>query len=135
MNKKREKIITTTLEKKYAQQIEKYKNKNIKVGKNSKKIWFMRWNGIENEHPVIKKCFKSIEKNCGEYEVILITKNNYLKYCDLPPELIKRVEENIVSLTHLSEIVRTQLLSKYGGVWVDSTMFICDNIFNEFDEE
>ena len=114
--------------------IEYYKNNKIEVGESNKKIWCMWWQGFENAPIIVKKCVKTIEKYSGDYELILITQNNYMDYANIPNEIIRKVENGKISITHFSDILRAKLLAEYGGIWIDSTMFICDYIFTEFDD-
>ena len=82
-----------------------------------------------------KETCKNIEKYSGTYELIFLTKDNYVDYVDIPIEIIKKVENGTITITHFSDILRAKLLSTYGGVWIDSTMFICGEVFEEFDNK
>lgn len=134
LRKKQREVVYKALEKRYSDLIEEYKNKEIAVGENSKKIWFFRWEGIREENIVVRKSLESVKKHCGDYEVNVITHENYQDYVKLPEKIIEKVNNGTITLTKLSEIVRARLLSLYGGVWTDSTILYFDNIFNEFDD-
>ena len=133
IDNKRKEAIYNFLIKKYHTFIEEYKNKEIKVGKNTKKIWCLWWQGIENAPLIVKKCVNSIKKNKGDYDFILITKDNYSEYVDIDEYIINKLEKKQITITHFSDILRARLLSTYGGVWVDATMYFTTNIFKEFD--
>lgn len=96
-------------------------------------IWVMWWQG-ENKMPeVVKICYASILKNAGSHPVNLITNCNYEKYLDGMPyleNLITRVNNNSLSVTHFSDICRCWLIYTYGGFWVDATILLTDNIDN-----
>ncbi len=134
LRKKQREVVYKALEKRYSSLIDEYKNKKIGVGKNDKKIWCMWWQGIDNAPDLVKICLNSIEKYSGDYDLVIITKDNFKDYVDIHPEIIKKLDNNNISITHFSDILRAKLLSLYGGVWVDATMFICDYIFKEFDD-
>ena len=36
----------------------------------------------------------------------------------------QKVDNGVITLTHLSDIIRMALLAKYGGFWIDSTVFV-----------
>ena len=91
LRRKQEKIVSAALEEKFSDLIEEYKNKEIKIGEGCKKIWFFRWEGIREDNIVVKKSYESIKKYSGDYEVIVITEDNYLDYVDLPQEIINKV--------------------------------------------
>ncbi len=84
----------------------------------------MWWQGEENAPETVKLCLASIKKHCGSHKFVIITKNNLQKYLDLPEHILSKVNAGDISLAHLSDIVRTNLLLKYGGLWIDSTMFV-----------
>ena len=134
INKNRLSCAIGVLEKKYLKLINHYKTKEFIGWENDKKIRVLWWQGIENAPKLIKKCVKSIEEyNCG-YEVILLDKDNYKKYVELPDFIMKKVKKKKITLTHLSDIIRMGLLKKYWGIWVDATVFINSNIFKSFND-
>ena len=127
-------LICDFINNKYANEIEEYSNKKFENAINQKKIWVVWWQG-ESEFPgIVKNCINSIDSYSGDYELVIITKDNYSQYVDLPIQILEKVESGKLSFTNISDILRMGLLSSYGGVWVDSTIFVSDFIFNEFDE-
>ena len=135
LRKKQHETIQKTLTKKYHSLIEEYKTKTITTNENSKIIWTYWAQGIDKSPNIVKKCIKSMEENSGEYELIILTNKNYKEYVNLPNEIITKVENNKISITHFSDILRMKLLSEYGGIWVDATMFFNNNVFKEFDDK
>lgn len=130
--------------KKYNNNMEKYlykKFKNIfndsnymenEEGNVNKTIWMFWWQGIENVPDIVRKCIDSIYRNAEDFEVILLSKENYLKYIQLPEHIIEKQKKGIITLTHLSDIIRVNLLKNYGGVWIDTTIFLLEELPNEW---
>lgn len=127
------KLVSNYLNKYYSDVIKRYKNidrmkektNNLKT---SKIIWLFWWQG-ENEAPkVVKACINSVKKNAGNNKVIILNKDNYLDYIRIPVNIIKKVKQHKISITHLSDILRFCLLAEYGGIWIDSTVFVNDNL-------
>ena len=87
------------------------------------KIWICWWQGIENAPEIVKACVESIKRNAGEYEVIVITDDNCKDYVQFPDWLEGKMENEIFSRTHYSDLLRMSILAKYGGIWIDSTFF------------
>lgn len=95
-------------------------------------IWTLWWQGEEEAPPLVRYCFESMRKNSNGRKLVVIDQKNYKNYISLPPEIIERYEARDVSplskarlgITHLSDIIRLALLYKYGGVWLDSTIFL-----------
>lgn len=90
-------------------------------------IWVCWWQGLEEAPLIVKKCIDSIKKNAGSHEVIVLTEDNYKDYVTIPKWIEDKKEKGIISRTHFSDILRLELLAKYGGIWLDST-FYCNNV-------
>ncbi len=119
------------LQKKYVDIINKYKDKENIKREDSNNIWICWWQGMENAPDVVKLCFEKVKKFAGSRKVILITKENYKQYVDIPNYIIEKVNKGVITITHLSDILRMNLLSEHGGIWLDATCFLTDNIFND----
>ena len=131
---KKFKLIYSFLDKKYCKFIDEYKTKKIKTWINTKRIWMIRRQWEENMPEIVKICYRNLKKyNCW-FEVTLLTNENYKDYIDLPDFILEKVSKGLVSLTHLADISRMKLLSLYWGIWVDATMFICNDVLKEFSD-
>lgn len=101
---------------------------------NAGPIWVCWWQGEDNMPPVVKACWRKINDNSKDRQVILITKKNYTKYVDLPSTLIAKFKKGYITITHLSDILRVNLICKHGGVWIDSTVLINECALRYFDK-
>jgi len=91
----------------------------------SNHLWSFWWQGEGDDCPeLIKLCLDSIRKNASSWDVHVITQYNIREYADLPEYVYDKVEKGFISLTHLSDILRADLLYRHGGVWIDATTFI-----------
>lgn len=102
---------------------------NYPVNNNEKeidsvKVFIFWYQGVKLAPPVTQFCLKSMKKNLKNCELIFIDKNNLSNYVDLPYFILDKVEKNIISLTHFSDILRVNLLAQHGGFWLDSTIFV-----------
>lgn len=125
------KIMVAFLEKDFSDIIEEYKNRSLEqdIPKESDGyIWIFWWQGYENAPPIVKKCITSIRKNAGMHPVILLTKENWQEYADIPEYITGKVESGAISLTHFSDILRMVLLADHGGLWLDATIFVSKEI-------
>lgn len=105
-----------------------------KIIEKSDKIWICWFQGIENAPELVKACYNSVLKNYKDKEIIVLTEENYKKYVDMPEHIIKKWEKGYITFAHFSDILRIELLSKYGGLWLDSTIFTTKRselVFNE----
>lgn len=103
-----------------------YPQWNVPNGKYPKCAWSMWWQGENAAPDIVKICWKSQKQNIP-YGVkhIIITKDNFKKYIDIPDYVLDKYEKGYILSAHLSDIVRCCLLYQYGGVWLDATIFMC----------
>ena len=101
---------------------------------NSKNIWIFWWQGKDRMPSLVKKCYQSVIRNKGRRHVILITKDNIKQYATIPDYIYEKVNNGEITLTHLSDILRFNLLNEYGGLWIDSTIYLTDSL-DVFDTE
>lgn len=114
-------------------EIEQSKKQEIGEGANQKKpvIWVFWWQGEENAPDIVKACIKSIRKNANGHEVLVLSQHNYQNYVSLPEIVKKKHDENIIGHAFYSDMIRLALLSEYGGMWIDATVFISQPIPEE----
>lgn len=91
-------------------------------------IWSMWWQGTENLPDVVKICCSSFRKHCGIHPIKILTRENFREYVNLPGYIFDRVDSGAITITHLSDIARFYLLYHYGGLWLDSTIYITNGI-------
>lgn len=84
--------------------------------------WLQGKNNISN---ISLSCLNSVYKNCKKYHNIkMITENNMLKYIKLPSYIIEKYNKKYIGKAHFCDLLRIELLIKFGGTWVDSTILI-----------
>lgn len=86
-------------------------------------IWVCWWTGEESAPPLVKQCLASIRSNAGTHPVHLITQSNYTQYLDIPANILELVRSGQVCFANFSDYLRFSLLSKYGGLWLDATIY------------
>lgn len=91
--------------------------------KTKKYVWVCWLQGIESAPDLVKKCFQSLQENLKDREIILITTENLREYTDMPLWIMKKYEQGLITHTHFSDLLRIELLCRYGGTWIDATVF------------
>ena len=124
------------LKRKYKKILTTDKSINIdkKEEEKSNKIWICWFQGIEKAPELVKACYNSVVKNYNDKQIIVLTEENYKQYVDIPEYILKKWEKGYITFAHFSDILRIELLSKYGGLWLDSTIFTTkksDLVFND----
>lgn len=95
-------------------------------------IWVCWWSGIEDAPELVKQCIKSIKKNSGGHRVYFISKDTYEQYITLPDYILERFNEGNMCAAHFSDYLRYSLLEKYGGLWLDATIFVSQTLPEEY---
>jgi hypothetical protein len=85
-------------------------------------IWIYWHDGWENAPEIVLKCLETWELKNSGWAIKKLCRNTLPAYIHLNKELPGYESKNI-TLTSLSDVIRILLLEKYGGVWVDSTVF------------
>ncbi len=112
--------------KKFIAQNRNRQGENLNTGTKKvpkRKVWICWLQGMEHAPFVVKKCYESIKGNIKDREIVLITQDNYKDYVTFPNYINEKIEKGIISKTHMSDLLRLELLVKYGGTWIDATVF------------
>lgn len=100
-----------------------------KIGaKMEKVVWTLWWQGENNAPAIVKACINSMKVNIPYAEVIVLDKNNISNYIDIPEYILDKFKKGIITITHLSDIIRMRLLYSHGGLWLDSTVYINEKV-------
>ena len=128
-NDKRHSIIEEELNEICNEIIKMIHNCSDVIGEDSNdKVWVFWWQGVEQMPELVRCCYYSLKTQLKDKKVILITKNNIKEYCTFPEYIFQKYESGQITLTHLSDILRFDLLSHYGGLYTDATVFWTGNI-------
>lgn len=111
----------------------KYKDETLvpaKVLKNNYKIWIMWLQGKECMPETIQTCYKRVMKFSGDYQVDFISEKNLEKYITIPDVIMQKYKKGIIAQAQFADYVRVSLLKKYGGLWVDASLYCMHQIKN-----
>ncbi len=105
----------------YSSYIEFHKQK---PGQDSGIIWLLWFQGWDNVPDIVEKCSNSVKKYGRGRKIVYLDGKNYMEYIDIPQDIKKMFDEGIISAANYSDIIRLELLKKYGGLWLDATVFL-----------
>lgn len=95
-------------------------------------VWSCWWQGEEAAPEIVKACWRSQRTHLADdIKHIIITKDNYNKYITIPDYVLDKFEKGKNLLAHLADFIRVCLLYKYGGVWLDSTVLLLEQLPEE----
>lgn len=87
-------------------------------------IWICWLQGLKSAPRIVRKCVESIERfKPDAWNVVLITYDNIDQFINFPTFIQAKFKEGKFSSTHFSDIIRLELLNRYGGCWIDATVF------------
>lgn len=112
--------------------LERVKQMNLQQEPGEKIVWFCWFQGMENAPEVVKRCYESQQKYfCGDndWQMKVVTDENIPKLIETPQHILDKYKKGIISRAHYSDILRLELLVRYGGCWSDSTIFCTGNGF------
>ena len=123
--KKRHNATREFLEKEFYEFIINYEF-NTCNQKNSKIIWTLWMQGYENAPELVKSTIDSIRKfaELNNFQFILLEENTIEKYIVFPKLIKEKMDLGVIDYTKISDILRVSLLAKYGGTWVDATIYM-----------
>ena len=87
----------------------------------NKIIWTYWHQGFVEAPELIKHCARRWQLLHPDWEIHYLDNNNVFKY--IQPLPLSKTKLASLSLAHRSDLIRTQLLIQYGGVWADPTCY------------
>ena len=97
-------------------------------------IWCCWWQGEAQMPELVKLCHARLKQviPADKAQLHLITLDNYREYVEIAPHILDKFEKGIVTMTTMSDVLRFALLEKYGGYWLDATVFFSGEIPEEY---
>ena len=79
--------------------------------------------------PLVQACLNSVDKYKGsKYKRIMLTPENVKDYVDIPQIFWDLKERGKIKTAFFSDILRTCLLIQHGGIWIDSTVLLTEEL-------
>lgn len=93
-------------------------------------VWCCWWQGEAQMPELVKMCHARLKQVLprDKAELHLITLDNYASYVELPAHIVDKFNRKVITMTTMSDVLRFALLEKYGGYWLDATVFFTGEI-------
>lgn len=91
-------------------------------------IWWCWFQGIDKLPLIPDLCLKSLQKHANGHPVNIITMDNISNYVTFDKNIIEKLDKGVISYAHFSDILRMALVKKYGGLWIDSTVYVTKDL-------
>lgn len=116
------------LDKEFGYIYKEEKKKGRNPNKFEKNIFVFWGQGFDKLPEIPQKSLENIEKLYPDYKIYKITLDNFKEYVDIDKNLLSLFNDKKISIQTFSDILRYNLLYKYGGVWCDATLLFFDRI-------
>ena len=111
---------------------EKFIDTSIKCADVKSDYVFTCWfQGEEYAPDLVRTCINSMRLHFPDKRLVVITSDNFRNYTDIPQYIIDKWQRGIITHTHFSDILRADLLSRHGGLWLDATV-LCMGDLNRY---
>lgn len=121
--KKKQFYIERHINKKYSAIVEKYRHREeSKTECKDFKIWVFWGQGKKKMPAVVEACYRKLKENNGNVQ--FIDMDTVSQFVQLPSIVYEKLERGKLLFAHFSDILRNTLLAQYGGLWIDSTVFM-----------
>ncbi len=94
-------------------------------------IWQCWLQGKEQAPDIIKTCLNSVQKHQPKHTIKVLDIHTVHDFIHIPQHIQDKFHQNIIPAAHFTDYIRVALLAKYGGTWLDSTIFLSDTIPND----
>ena len=124
-------MVRKWLKREYADVIEKWRDPSAITPAPAKmqledraRIWAMWYQGMDGAPEGVRQCIASQQRGHGGAEYTVLDGDSILRYLDIDPVLKQKVDAGTYTLTKLANYLRLSLLYDYGGLWLDSTIWM-----------
>ena len=89
-------------------------------------VWFCWFQGEDNMPQLNKICYNRLKQvvPTDRAEIKFITFDNIKDYVQMPDFILEKLKTGVITYTHFSDHLRYCLLANYGGLWIDSSIFL-----------
>ena len=119
-------VILDYLKKNYQYLLDQYKETEQPALDDSYKnapVWVFWKQGEEHMPEIIQLCLRSKIRQSNGHPVILLTEDNIKDYVDFPDYIWNQFHEGKIRVQHLADMIRVYLIYRYGGLWLDASVF------------
>jgi hypothetical protein len=91
-----------------------------------RRIWVYWAQGMQSAPAVVRRCQEELLRLHTNEEVVVLDDSLVPHYVDVPPIVLERTQHD---KTKFSDVLRLELLARYGGIWMDATCLPRQRVF------
>ena len=107
--------------------IEKYRQEEL-PHEHSHKVWVCWLQGMEQAPEIVKVCHRSLQRHLTDREIVVVTQENINQYVTFPEHVERKFQQGKIPMAQYSDLLRIELLTRYGGTWVDATVLCTGDV-------
>ena len=93
-------------------------------------VWLSWLQGMDKAPEVVRVCLASQKRHLPGYEFRTLDLDNYRQWVELPDYVVEKYKKGLIPQASFSDLLRLAVLKRYGGIWMDATVF-CSGFGNE----
>ena len=86
-------------------------------------VWVCWLQGRDAAPALVKSCISSLERNLYGRDIRVLDEKGIGSYVRFPEHIERKWKKGLIPPAAYSDLLRLELLIKYGGTWIDSTVF------------
>lgn len=90
----------------------------------NKTIFWSYLQGTDFAPKIALANLNSIKVNLKDYNIIILNNSNFDQYVKMPNYFLEKYKNGTITFTLFSDFLRLELILKYGGTWIDSSVLI-----------
>lgn len=91
-------------------------------------IWQIWLQGPNEVPPLVKFLFSRVDELAENHVVQRVSLKNIDNFVDIPSRCFDLYKSGKIGPAHFSDIVRVNLLKRYGGIWLDASVLLTHSI-------
>lgn len=140
MQQKKDQLIEKYLKENYGNVISKYYGNNsyqvpLKQASNDSKtgkIFVLWFQGEQNAPELVKMCISSIRQHSNGHDVVVLSEYNLEDWLpNIDSNILEKYKKGYFPKQIFADYIRVSLLGQYGGLWLDSTIYVSHDISDE----
>lgn len=104
---------------KYKVALKQLAHEDEKHDAETKVIWSYWAQGESNAPLIVQRCLQSVRRYSGDYRVVVLDQRSCGEYVRVP-EWVSCEKTS----AHFADYLRVALLERYGGIWLDATVYL-----------
>ena len=93
-------------------------------------VWLSWLQGLDKAPEIVRVCLASQKRHLPDYEFRTLDLDNYRQWVELPDYVVEKYRKGLVPQASFSDLLRLAVLKRYGGIWMDASVF-CSGFGNE----